>query len=73
MGGGSHSDGRRSLLSFWRRLLITLGVIVLSSFVAGLLWNWVFGAGIPSYLGGIVGGLTALPTWEFLKRVRFSS
>jgi len=57
-------------MGFWQRLLITFCMIVFSSFVAGLLWNWGFRTTIPSYLGGLVGGLTALPTWEFLKRVR---
>jgi hypothetical protein len=53
----------------WQRLLITIGAMLVASFVAGLLWNWIFGVPIPSYLGGAVGGLAALPTWEFLKRV----
>jgi hypothetical protein len=25
---------------------------------------------IPSYLTGAIGGLTALPVWEFLKRIK---
>jgi hypothetical protein len=29
----------------------------------------VFNAEIPSYLSGVVGGVTAIPIWEFLKRV----
>jgi hypothetical protein len=24
---------------------------------------------LPSYIGGVIGGLTALPVWEFLKRI----
>jgi hypothetical protein len=56
-------------MSFWQKLLLTVVAMLVSSFVAGLLWDWIFGAAIPSYLGGAVGGLTALPTWEFLKRV----
>jgi hypothetical protein len=40
------------------------------SFVAGLAWQAIFNIGLPSYAAGIVGGLTALPVWEFLKRIR---
>jgi hypothetical protein len=36
----------------------------------GLVWHWLFTADIPSYLSGAVGGLTAVPTWEFLRRIR---
>jgi hypothetical protein len=43
--------------------------MLLTSFVAGALWREVFNADIPSYLSGIVGGVTAVPVWEFLKRV----
>jgi hypothetical protein len=28
-----------------------------------------FNVDMPSYLSGIVGGVTAVPVWEFLKRV----
>jgi hypothetical protein len=57
-------------MAFWQRLLITLAAMLLASFVVGLLWRWLFTAEIPSYLSGVVGGLSALPVWEFLKRVR---
>lgn len=60
-------------MAFWQRLLITLAAMVLVSFVVGLLWRWLFGAEIPSYLSGVVGGLSALPVWEFLKRVRLEA
>jgi polyferredoxin len=53
----------------WQRLLITLAVMLLTSFVAGLLWHWLFNTDIPSYLSGVVGGATAVPAWEVLKRV----
>jgi len=56
-------------MPFWQRLLITLTAMLAVSFVAGLLWQSVFGFALPSYAAGIVGGLTALPLWEFLKRV----
>jgi hypothetical protein len=57
-------------MPLWQRLLITLVVMVLASYLVGLLWQWVFGADVPSYLSGAVGGITAVPTWEFLQRIR---
>jgi hypothetical protein len=56
-------------MPFWQRLLITLIAMLAVSFVAGLIWKGVFNFGLPSYVAGVVGGLTALPLWEFLKRV----
>ncbi len=57
-------------MALWLRLLITLAIMLVASFLAGLLWHWVFNTDIPSYLSGAVGGITAVPAWEFLKRVR---
>jgi hypothetical protein len=56
-------------MPFWQRLLITVIAMLAVSFVAGLLWKGLFNFGLPSYVAGIIGGLTALPLWEFLKRV----
>ena len=56
-------------MPFWQKLLITVAVVLATSFLAGLLWRGAFGIGLPSYLGGVIGGLTALPVWEFLRRV----
>lgn len=56
-------------MALWQRLLVTLVMMLLTSFLAGLLWGWLFGTDIPSYLSGVVGGVTAVPVWEFLKRV----
>jgi NhaP-type Na+/H+ and K+/H+ antiporter len=53
----------------WQKLLITLAVMLLTSFVAGQLWHWLFNTDIPSYLSGVVGGTTAVPVWELLKRI----
>ena len=55
-------------MPLWQRLLITLAVMLLASYLVGLLWHWIFTADIPSYLSGAVGGLTAVPTWEFLRQ-----
>jgi hypothetical protein len=57
-------------MPFWLRVLITLAIMLLASYVAGLIWHWLFNADMPSYLSGAVGGLTAVPTWEFLRRIR---
>jgi hypothetical protein len=59
---------RRFQMPFWQRLLFTVIVIVVTSFVAGLIWHRLFGFSLPSYVGGVIGGLTALPFWELLKR-----
>ncbi len=60
-------------MPFWQRLLITMVTMLLASFVAGLIWQGIFNTGIPSYLGGIVGGLAALPMWELLKHINIQS
>ena len=57
-------------MPLWQRLLITLAVMLIVSFLAGYLWRWVLGSDIPAYLSGAIGGLSAIPTWEFLKRIR---
>ena len=56
-------------MPLWQRLLITLATMLLISFFAGLLWRGVFNADIPSYLSGVVGGVTAVLMWEFLRWV----
>src|SRR5260370_33061608 len=60
----------RDAMPIWQRLLITLAVMLLTSYLVGLLWHWLFNSDIPSYLSGAVGGLSAVPTWEFLRRIR---
>ncbi len=44
--------------------------MLLTSFLVGLLWQKIFDISLPSYLGGVIGGLTAVPVWEFLKRYK---
>ncbi len=60
----------KSRLPFWQRLPLTIGVMLLTSYLAGLLFQSVLGIPIPSYVAGAIGGLAALPTWDFLKRIR---
>jgi glucose-6-phosphate-specific signal transduction histidine kinase len=57
-------------MPLWQRLTVTLIAMLAAGLVAGLIWRWLFAAPLPDYLGGLTGGLVALPVWEFLKRVR---
>ncbi len=57
-------------MPFWQRLLITFVAMLAASFVVGVFWRSLFDMPIPSYLAGMVGGLTALPVWELLKRIQ---
>jgi hypothetical protein len=51
------------LLPFWQKLLITISVMLATSYVAGLAWDAVLNVSFPNYLA-------ALPVWDFLKRIR---
>ena len=55
-------------MPIWQRLLFTVAAIVVASIIAGLIWHRLFGFGLPSYIGGVIGGLTAVPVWELLKK-----
>ena len=57
-------------LVFWQRLLLTIVAMLAASWIAGLLWRYIFSFPLPSYAAGIIGGLAALPCWELLKRIR---
>lgn len=57
-------------MPLWQRMVVTLIAMVVTSLVVGYIWWEIFGFELPSYLAGVVGGLTAVPVWEFLKRVR---
>lgn len=57
-------------MPLWQRVLVTVIAMVVTSLVVGYVWWQIFGFQLPSYLAGVVGGLTAVPVWEFLKRVR---
>lgn len=54
-------------MTLGKRLLITLAAMVIASLIAGLLWRGAFDARIPSYLSGLIGGLSALAVWEALR------
>jgi hypothetical protein len=57
-------------MPFWQRFLITLAAMLAVSFIVGFIARSLFGFGLPDYASGVVGGLTALPLWEFLKRLK---
>jgi len=52
-----------------QRLLITVATVLLTSFIAGVLWHWILNTDIPTFVIGIVGGITAAAAWELLKRI----
>ncbi|MBD3619398.1 MAG: hypothetical protein HUJ28_07990 [Chromatiales bacterium] len=64
------STTRHPRLPLWQRLLVTVVAMLVLSFLAGLVWQGLFNAALPDYLAGLVGGMAALPVWEFMKRVR---
>lgn len=50
------------------RFLITIATVLVTSFVASLLWRYLFDTRIPGYLSGLIGGLAAVPVWEMLRK-----
>jgi hypothetical protein len=57
-------------MPFWQRFLVLLVAILAVSFLFGMLWSYVFGFALPSYVSGVIGGLTAVPLWDILKRIQ---
>ena len=57
-------------LPLWQRLIITVVVMLAASYLAGLIWHAVFNVVLPSYVAGLVGGLSAIPVWDLLQRIR---
>ncbi len=57
-------------LPLWQRLLVTVVAMLAISYIMSLVWVAATGWEIPAYVSGVIGGLTALPVWELLKRVR---
>lgn len=57
-------------MPLWQRIVVTLVAIVAVSWAVAALVQTLLGLALPSYVSGVVGGLAALPVWEFLKRVR---
>ena len=57
-------------MPFWQRLLILLIAILAVSFLVDLLWQYLLGFALPTYVTGVIGGLTAVPVWDLLKRIK---
>jgi len=57
-------------MPFWQRSLILLAAMIGISFLVAYLWLSLFGFSLPSYASGVVGGLTAVPLWDLLKRFK---
>jgi hypothetical protein len=57
-------------MPFWQRFLVLILAILAVSFLFGLLWQYVFGFVLPSYVSGVIGGLTGVPLWDLLKRIK---
>ena len=57
-------------LPLWQRLVITVVVMLAASYIVGLIWEAVFGFVLPSYVAGLVGGLSAIPVWDILQRIQ---
>ena len=57
-------------MPFWQRLLILLVAILLVSFLVDFAWRYIFSFVLPSYVTGVIGGLTAVPLWDILKRIQ---
>ena len=56
-------------MPLWQRLIVTLVAMLAISYIVGLLWFAAFALELPSYVGGLIGGVVAVPVWEFVKRV----
>jgi hypothetical protein len=54
---------------FWQRILVLVVAVLIVSFVFSVLWQQLFNFSLPGYVLGVVGGLTAVPLWDVLKRI----
>ncbi|MEJ2133811.1 MAG: hypothetical protein P8X86_01050 [Desulfofustis sp.] len=57
-------------MSIWARIAVTIILMVLFSFLAGVVWSSMFSTPIPSYISGFVGGIVAIPVWEILEKFK---
>jgi len=40
------------------------------SFLVGIVWHALFSFYLPSYVSGVIGGLSAVFIWDLLKRIK---
>jgi hypothetical protein len=57
-------------MPFWQRFLILLVAVMAVSFIAGIIWHAMWGYYLPSYVSGVVGGLSAVLIWDILKKIK---
>ncbi len=60
----------KEFLPFWQRAIAMFIAMIAVSLLVGYIWRAFLSIDLPEYISGVVGGLTAVPLWEFLKRVR---
>jgi hypothetical protein len=66
----NHNNLRGIDMPFWQRLLILLVAVMAVSFIVGLIWHAMWGYYLPSYISGLVGGLSAVWIWDILKKTK---
>lgn len=52
---------------FWQRLAVTILAVLAFSGLIHITWQALLGFAMPAYLAGLLGGLVALPVWEYLQ------
>ena len=57
-------------MPLWLRALITLIAMLAVSYLIGYMTMSLLKFDLPDYAAGVVGGVTAVPVWEFLKRIK---
>lgn len=57
-------------MPFWQRSLVLLAAVIGVSVVFSIIWHSLFNFNLPPYATGVIGGLTAVPLWDMLKRVK---
>ncbi|MDP1862514.1 MAG: hypothetical protein ACOH1Q_11045 [Thiobacillus sp.] len=56
-------------MQLWHRLIVVLAAMLVVSFLAGRVWFSLFDFALPAYLAGVIGGFTALPVSELMRRM----
>ena len=57
-------------MPFWQRTLVLVAAVIGVSVIFSVIWHTLFGFDLPGYIYGVVGGLTAVPLWDILKRAK---
>jgi len=57
-------------MPFWQRLLLLVVAVMGVSFVVGLAWHGLFNFYLPSYVSGVIGGLSAVFIWDLLNKTK---